>query len=367
MPLPFAGQFLLAADDIEFVSDGTVTFELQASDEGSKLIFRNAILARAETNRNFDEIPSEEIDNLAATIAGCPIDLEHDPSVNVGVFTGGRAVDTPQGRALSVDGLIWADRYAAEAAGVRAGTHHLSVEASCASVTCSKCGQTFAGRQEYCPHLRAKRAHQARRTARGLKSVGGAVTQRPAGTATGFDRSQLFLVANHQEEDPMTECPRCHQMSASEDTCSHCGKAMSASVIAQELREAIDKLATTETRLSAAQGEVSTLTAAVETEKTGKGTVESQLSEAQAKVTEVEAAKVTVESELKATRETLRRHLLGTHVSDEQWSAQKDSVMAMTDAQFQLILGAYGARPAPQASGVHVPSQLKAGQTPVEL
>lgn len=362
-------QLLLASADIEFVSDGTVTFELQANEEGGKLIFRNAILARAEVNRNLDEIPPEEIDNLAATIAGCPIDLEHQANINVGVFTAGRAVDTPMGRALSVDGLIWADRYAAEAQGVRNGTHHLSVEASCAIVECSQCGKMFAARDIYCEHLKAKRKYQARRKTSGLKAVGGAVTQRPAGTSTAFDRSQLWLVASHEEkEEPPMECPRCHKVSATESDCSHCGKPMSAAVIAQELEAAMAQLATAETKLAAAEENVTTLTASVTTEQTAKSEAQVALEAAQAAAAAAETARTEAEARLTSTREMLRRQLLGARMSDADWAAKKPHLMAMTDDQFELVLGAFGTSPrAPEARGPIIPTQLRAGQTPITL
>lgn len=361
---------LLLAADIEFVSDGQITFELQASDEGRLLLFRNAILARAETNKNLDEILPEEIDNLAATIAGCAIDLEHNAAVNIGVFTGGRGIDTPLGRALSVDGLIWADRYPTQAQGVRNGSHELSVEATADSVECSQCGKVFAAKGEYCEHLKAKRKFQAKRTARGLKSVGGAVTQRPAGTATQFDRSQLWLVASHAEtEDPPMECPRCHKISATEGNCSHCAKSMSPAVIAQELDEAMRQLATAQTQLTAAQESVTTLTASVDAEKSGKLTAEQALEAAKAQLATVEAAKVEAETRATAAREQLRRNQLSAHIDEAGWAEKKADVMAMTDSQFNLFLGAYGAQPRreAEATGVFIPTPGRNGQTPITL
>lgn len=363
-------HLLLASDDIEFVSEGAVVFELQASEQGDKLLFRNAILARAEVNRNNDEILPAEIDNLAASIPGCPIDLEHRPDVNIGVFTAGRAVETPMGRALSVDGLIWASRYPVEADGVRKGTHQLSVEAACDRAECSKCGKVFAARDEYCQHLKAKRKHGATRRAYGLKSVGGAVTQRPAGTATQFDRSQLWLVASHEEkEEPPMECPRCHKVSATEGDCSHCGKPMSAAVIAQELDLAMRELATAQTQLTAAQEAQSQLNASLDTEKTGKTEAERLLAAAQESARAAEAAKADAEAKLVEKSTALRRHLLGSRMSDEDWASKQADVMAMTDSQFNLFLGAFGAQPpqTPDASGPVIPASLKAGQTPVML
>ena len=170
--------------------------EIQASDEGDILVFKNAILARAEVNGNRDEITKEGILELAASIAGRALDLEHRPKEIVGMFTAGRVADE---NALSVDGLIWADRWPLVSSGVQDGAYHLSVEADAQSATCSTCGGTFASSAEYCEHLISRKGSSAVRRVSGLKAKGGAVTKRPAASNPRFDQSSIYFVASHGE------------------------------------------------------------------------------------------------------------------------------------------------------------------------
>jgi hypothetical protein len=177
--------------DLQFPDDITV----MASEDGRTLAFRDAVLARAEVNKNSDEISPEGIEELARTIHGRPIDVEHLEDQNCGVFTSGRAVDG----ALYVDGIIWADRYPKESQGVRNGTHHLSIEAVADKATCSACGRDFGSTGEYCEHLLSRKAHKATRRLRGLTATGGGVTTNPAGTNTMFDTGAIRMVASHAE------------------------------------------------------------------------------------------------------------------------------------------------------------------------
>lgn len=208
--------------DATFTQDSPIHFELQATDEGDILVFHNAILARAEVNKNRDEITRDGINELAATIAGRPIDDEHEFTRIVGAFTAGKAIEDSS--ALSVDGFIWKDRWPNVAEMVLAGKKELSVEASGTRARCSVCNSVFDTSHEYCEHIMSKRAkvkHNATRTLFGLKAKGGATTFVPAGTDTKFGK-ELFMVASHSD---ITVCAYCQdEVSLGESTiCPHCG------------------------------------------------------------------------------------------------------------------------------------------------
>jgi uncharacterized Zn finger protein (UPF0148 family) len=187
---------------------------LQASGEGSLLVFKSAILCRAEVNKNYDEILPEGIIELSATIGGRPIDVDHNEAMNIGVFTAGRPIVADGVPALSVDGMVWADRFPDEARGIREGAYPLSVEADAKTAKCSVCGGTYTTASEYCEHLRSRRVSKAIRKLGGLKAVGGAITvkTRPAGTGTKFDPASIYFVASHDDHtlegkwfSPLTE------------------------------------------------------------------------------------------------------------------------------------------------------------------
>jgi hypothetical protein len=174
-----------------------ISFELIASDDGEVLAFKGAILARAETNLNSDDIDTAGITELASSLVGRPVDVEHDTGANCGVFT--KAEPVEGSTALSVDGFVWADRYPEQARGMQAGTHALSVEATANTAICSICNKSFEDAQAYCDHLNNRKIYGAVRKLRGLHGKGGAVTTRPAGTNTNFNPVQVYFVASHLE------------------------------------------------------------------------------------------------------------------------------------------------------------------------
>jgi len=209
---------------IIFESANTVTFELQASEEGDILIFRNAVLAAAEENANHDVITREGIGELAATIAGRPIDDEHELDKLVGAFTAGRPLELGDDLFLSVDGFVWADRWPAEAQMVRDGKKKLSIEASAKGATCSKCGGDFISSRDYCEHIFSRKAKErfgAKRTLYGLKAKGGAITLSPAASTAGFGK-EIYMVASHSDN---LNCPYCDEVIVvgSEGECPECG------------------------------------------------------------------------------------------------------------------------------------------------
>lgn len=171
--------------------------ELVASQPGRLLRFKNAVLARSEVNANKDEISQEGIQELAATLPLTAIDIEHGQHNIVGYYTDARAVQGNNELLLDVDGIIFADRFPAEAEGVRNGTYLQSIEADVKTAECSVCASQFTKRSDYCAHIRSKTAV---RKLRGLTAKGGAITRRPAGTNTKFDPSKITLIASLEDE-----------------------------------------------------------------------------------------------------------------------------------------------------------------------
>jgi len=57
------------------------------------------------------------------------------------------------------------------------------------------CGETFSHSDDYCAHLEHR---EAVRTLHGVQGFGGALTVKPAGTATTFDHDSMMVVASHR-------------------------------------------------------------------------------------------------------------------------------------------------------------------------
>lgn len=200
MTFPYAA----AGNDTDLIFEQVnAEFELTvqaATEAGDLLRFRNAILAVSEINKNNDEISADNIKELAGSLGGRAIDINHDDRQNAGVITASRPVLHKGKAAVAIDGLLWRDRYPDEISGVQAGTHHLSVEANADKAVCSQCGNQFDSSGVYCEHLKNRRLNGARRGFIGLKGKGAGITPRPAGTGTTFDRDQIYVVA-HQEAE----------------------------------------------------------------------------------------------------------------------------------------------------------------------
>jgi hypothetical protein len=186
-------------DDLIFEQvNASFEITIQATEDGDLVRFKNAILARVETNRNNDDISPDNINELAATLSGRPVDINHDEGKNAGFITASRPVVHKGKPAVAIDGLLWRDRYPDEIDGVRSGTHHLSVEADAVKAVCSTCKGEFESSDVYCEHLRNRRLTGSKRGFVGLKGKGAGITTRPAGTDTHFDRSQIYVVAHDE-------------------------------------------------------------------------------------------------------------------------------------------------------------------------
>jgi len=335
-------------DNITFLQVNSPTdISLQASGQGDILVFKNAILCRAEVNKNLDEVLPDGIDELAVSIGGRPIDVEHDLSLNCGVFTAGRRTSE---NALSVDGFIWADRFPQTADGMQTGTHYLSIEADADKAKCSICGGEYDSATDYCDHLSNRRLTGAHRTMVGLKAKGGAVTKRPAGTDTAFDRSSLFFVASHEEKEKVTtmaekemaKCPRCGEMVEANETCAKCGKSMEASVIAAELAEALARLNEIVNLKEQLQAAHDKLAADLEAAKTDAQKEKETLS---AKVSDLVAS--------------IRRSALG--LGDEDWNKRKEVILRMDDEAFNLMVASISESKSKTIAGVRLPEPVAGG------
>jgi len=171
--------------------------KLRSSEDGRTLYFEDAVLAVVETNKNLDVITEENLQELAATIALQPLDEEHKDQRVVGMFTGGSV----NGKKLLTSGCIFAARFPDIANGILGGEKMLSLSANAARVFCSECGAEMSSLSR-CDHLSAsmeKRREMAWfKRYSGLTSDGGAVTVRPAGTGTEFNK--IRLVASIQTD-----------------------------------------------------------------------------------------------------------------------------------------------------------------------
>jgi hypothetical protein len=325
----------LNADEVEAIVfeqlNSPVEITIEATENGDLLRFKNAVLARVESNRNQDEISPENITELAATLAGRAIDIDHNRRQNVGVITSAHSIE--DGTAVAIDGILWKDRYPEEVDGVQNGTHHLSVEAKARTAICSKCELKFEGSTDYCDHLKNRKRSGAKRRFEGMVGDGAGITPKPAGTRTHFDRNQIFVVASHKETELM-KCPRCGKDSGEGDNCSVCGKDMRAEVIAKEL---FDK----EAELTQALAELEALKplkAELETAHTEKTTAQEQLTAAEQKVKDAEEALKAAEEKIAAQKSKERADILKPLLTEAAFKEKLVKFQAMDDDTFETVV-----------------------------
>lgn len=364
---------------------------VQATEDGDLIRFRNAILARVETNKNNDVISPSNIDELAATLSGRAVDIDHDDRLNAGVITASRTVMYQGQPAVAIDGLLWRDRYPAEIDGVRAGTHHLSVEAMAEKAVCSTCNSQFVSSEVYCDHLRQRHLTGAKRGFVGLKGKGAGITPHPAGTNTTFDRTQIYVVAHEETAAPlikekvMSPCPHCKTDVEASDKCSKCGKSLTAELLAADLKAAETAVAEKETaattataaleakhvELTRALAELEALKAAKkenpfdkkeeddesddDKKKEKKTGVEAALTVAQAALVEktaqaevLTAALATktadfeaAQAKLAAIKSTEREALIKPLLSEAAWTERGATFLAMDDAMFATVAASF--------------------------
>ena len=312
-------QFEVEYEDGRMMALGSVPADVDFA-QVRALYFRNAILAREETNRNKDYLPAEEIANLAKSIGGMPIDDEHEFEKVRGVFTKGKVVQGSDGLgAVSVDGLVWPQRFPEIAQELVEGKRQLSMEVWIAAATCGLCSETFQHANDYCAHLEHK---EARRTLRGVQGFGGALTVKPAGSDTAFDHDSMMVVASHRMDNSDPLAGGGDQTKGAND---------------MELEE---KIAQLEQELAATKDEATQLKADLETANTALATATANL-EAAAEATD----------ELKWS---IRAQKLAEAGYDEaELETNKETLAAMEDVAFDILVGALessGADPPPDPS-----------------
>lgn len=345
---------------------GPTHIEFEAASSGRLLKFSGARLARAEVNKNSDRITPKGIGELAATVAGTPIDVEHEDLAICGIFTAGAPVEDPVlGTLLEVSGLVHADRYPDIAAGMQSGALSLSIEADGSSANCSVCNQTFGSSDKYCEHLKNKFKSGAVRTVEGLIALGGGVVKYPAGNGTDFKNASIKFVASQADppaapptpapvEAHMKNCPYCKTtLTAAVDKCPNpaCAKGLNIEAMSEGLESALADLARVGTE---ANSRLNTEVAKVTTDKDAAlaqvTTLTASLAEATAKLATAETARV-------AAEQASRRQRLGARVTDEVWEAKKATLLAMDEASFATMLeltpAPAGGKPA-QPAGVRL-------------
>lgn len=253
----FAGEperFEVEYEDGRMMALGSVPSDVNFA-QVRALYFRNAILAREETNLNKDHLPAKEIQALAKSIGGMPIDDEHRFEDVVGVFTKGSVITAATGlAAVSVDGLIWPQRFPEIAQEMVEGKRLLSMEVWIAAATCGLCNETFQHSDDYCAHLEHK---EAQRTLHGVQGFGGALTIKPAGSDTAFDHDSMMVVASHRVTSKADTTKGANDMELEEKIAQ----------LEQELADAKVQLATQAAELETANTALATATTDLQTAK----------------------------------------------------------------------------------------------------
>ena len=192
-------QWFKAAINIEEPSEEEIGQMVEAANKymgaltpGSIIKFSDAVLVRAEVNKNRDEIDGQGIQEIASSLPLKPIDHRHDRQKIVGIFIDAEAKDG----AVPTKGLIWAGRYPEVAFDLVAGKGNLSIDARAERAVCRECGGVFVSEKEYCGHINRNVGGQAVRKLEGLVADGGSIVPNPAGSDTGIPPQSLRMIAH---------------------------------------------------------------------------------------------------------------------------------------------------------------------------
>lgn len=165
---------------------------------GSIIKFKDAILVRAEVNKNRDQVNEQGIREIASTLPLKPIDKNHKPQTIVGMFIDAKPINGDT--AVSTSGLIYAGRFPEIARDLVAGNGHLSADAQAKKAECGECGGVYQGEVEYCTHINRAAGGRAVRKLTGLESNGGAIVPNPAGSETHIPQQGLVMIAHIEGE-----------------------------------------------------------------------------------------------------------------------------------------------------------------------
>lgn len=201
-------QWFRAAVNIEEPSEEEVGQMVEAANKymgaltpGSIIKFSEAVLVRAEVNKNKDEIDEQGVQEIAQSLPLKPIDHRHNRQKIVGIFIDAEARDG----AVPTKGLIWAGRYPDVAFDLVAGKGNLSIDARAECAICGECGQAFVSEKEYCAHINRNLGGVAIRKLQGLVADGGSIVPNPAGSDTGIPAQSLRMIAHIEVEEPSTD------------------------------------------------------------------------------------------------------------------------------------------------------------------
>lgn len=176
---------------------------LGGATQSELMAFEGAILARAERNRNGDELSTQDIIALAHSIKYMPLTYEHKARDIRGFITQGYTdLDTDGnelGNTLFIDGIVFAGRFPETAAEIQSGERKTSVEADAEKAICSICDGIYAKQEEYCEHITSAQSRvnlNASRRFQGITAKGAGAVRNPAGTKATFNTNRLVMVAS---------------------------------------------------------------------------------------------------------------------------------------------------------------------------
>ena len=288
---------------------------------GELLRFRNAELAKVEVNANRDEVDSQNVDDLVATLPLMPIDDEHKTDRVIGVFTAAKRSDDDR---LLTDGLVYARRFPDVADAIMNGRKKLSLEAYADYAICSVCGGEFKGAAGYCDHLRNRRVSGAVRRFVGLRAVGGGAVRNPADKTAGFDQNHVYLVASHSEDDEGSAGEDQPEVVESGESVTETeGGVMTVEEIQEQLNQALAALKEAESER--------------DKEKEEKEEDKEKLDSAMAEMDALKASLEAVREQNAKLAESHRRQLLAKVLTDEEFDGRKDVIMGMSEEAVELL------------------------------
>jgi hypothetical protein len=175
------------------------------------LMARHVNLAKVEANSNNDRISDKNLDELVATLALKPLDIEHKLGSMIGFIPEVRRV----GDHANIDMLIYTKHTPEDVqAGLLNGEYSVSVEAGAEAAVCSVCTKRFTTQDDYCSHINtvsAKKKHAAYRDFDGLYGTGGAVVKHPAASDSQIASNAVSFLASQEplEGGDMAKCSKC--------------------------------------------------------------------------------------------------------------------------------------------------------------
>jgi hypothetical protein len=302
---------------------------------GRVMVFRNAVLARCERNKNGDGLTSDALRELAETLPLMPIDIDHQRNNILGMFTSASVGDWVKNDGtivndgtLYANGVIFSDSKPVETQEIVDGARKLSISAKSAKIVCSKCNKVAVTKGDYCEHMKDPNQSGATRYRFGMTAIGAGTTKKPAGTDTVFDPTGMVVIASIEFD--ATEENR---------------------VNIDELKAEVERLMALATQSEAKIKECeASIAQLIEANKTLSETVsrlETEKSELASKLQDTEAAKVAVteQSGVSASRAITLTELFGA----EKAKGMLKTVSTLNEEQFTMFADvATNSKPKPQ-------------------